>query len=88
MTAELTKFIIDLAIVGAGLIILGVGLESYLDYLKKHKRLHIIVRKLDDGRYYVRYYWNAWEPTHREYIQPELLRDELGELIEKSLKES
>jgi len=32
------------------------------------KTLKLKIRKLDDGRFYVRYYWRLLEPIHRQYF--------------------
>ena len=71
----------------AGAIVLGVGLHAHSTWRQTHKRLYIRIRKLDDGRYYVRYYWSAWETEHREYVNAETLPAYLSDLALKSLEE-
>lgn len=46
--------------------------------LMKPPSITIRIRKTDDGRYYVRYYWHWWESWHRAYCKD---LDELKTLI-------
>jgi len=78
--------VIFLAMVG-GVLVIAWGLDAYSTWRREHKRLYIRIRKLDDGRYYVRYYWSAWETEHREYVNAETLPAYLSDLALKSLEE-
>jgi hypothetical protein len=37
--------------------------------LMKAPSVRIRIRKTDDGRFYVRYYWHWWESWHRAYCK-------------------
>lgn len=45
-------------------------------------KLRIKIRKMKDGRFYIKYYWNWWEDTHKEYKT----KEELLPFIEKLVK--
>lgn len=47
------------------------------------KRLVLKIRKLDDGRIYIKYLWHWWEPYHRAYFENE---EEAAKFLEKLIK--
>jgi len=42
------------------------------------RTLRFRVRQLDDGRFYMRYWWHWWERLHRAYFENE---EELAKFV-------
>lgn len=52
------------------------------------KRLHLKIRQLDDGRFYLRFWWHWWENTHEEiYGSKEDLEAGIETMIDGTWKE-
>ena len=83
---ELLHFAFWVMIALAGTIAFAIGLDSRVTWRRTHKQLNLRIRKLDDGRFYVSYYWSAWESIHEEYVSAELFPAYISELAIESLK--
>jgi len=56
-------------------------LDSFAEYLKKHKRLRMAIRKMDDGRFKVRYYWSIYE-DNIAIVDAEHIQDFVKSLVD------
>ena len=85
MISLATQFFINLILILSASIIGLYALLTYADWRSEHKSLHLRIRKLDDGRYYVKYYWGFWEDVHREYVIPEQITPFMEKLVRERL---